>query len=279
MGLAVCEALARTPQTSVAPDEPLPDGLWGDGTSMALALAESLAECGGVDERDQMIRLTSWFRYGYQSSGETCDAIDDAVKAAILRFERTWNPVDDARTEGDACLARVAPTAIFFAGSREAALDAGARAARITHSGRKSVDACRLLAAMLDEALTGTDKQRVLRPQPPADLCPEAAILCRTTPPSGDYPAGRALDARHGRLWAAGRRLVRFRGHTRRLETKPGPRRAAAEGGGIAAEKLKSAETCQNHPPSVAWERLCGAPIFLRPRPCGCCPFAEQHRP
>ncbi len=195
MGLAVCEALARTPQTSVAPDEPLPDGLWGDGTSMALALAESLAECGGVDERDQMIRLTSWFRYGYQSSGETCDAIDDAVKAAILRFERTWNPVDDARTEGDACLARVAPTAIFFAGSREAALDAGARAARITHSGRKSVDACRLLAAMLDEALTGTDKQRVLRPQPPADLCPEAAILCRTTPPSGDYPAGRALAA------------------------------------------------------------------------------------
>lgn len=195
MGLAVCEALARTPGGTSDPERPLPDGLWGDGTSMALALAESLAECGGVDERDQMIRLTSWFRYGYQSSGETCNAIDDAVKAAILRFERTWNPVDDALTEGDACLARVAPTAIFFAGSREAALEASARAAHITHSGRRSVDACRLLAAMLDEALTGADKQRVLHPQPPAGLCPEAADICRTTPPAGEYPAGRALAA------------------------------------------------------------------------------------
>jgi len=194
-GLAVCEALAAASGTIPSAQAPLESGLWGDGTSMALTLAESLAECGGVDERDQMIRLTSWFRYGYQSSGETCDRIDDTVKAAILRFERTWNPVDQERTQGDACLARVAPTAIFFAGSREAALDACARATRVTHSGRQSVDACRLLAAMLDEALTGADRQRVLHPQPPADLCPEAADLCAAAAAPGEHPACGALAA------------------------------------------------------------------------------------
>ncbi len=194
-GLAVCEALAELSGTTPPVTEPLKSGLWSDGTSMTLAVAESLAECGGVDERDQMVRLTSWFRYGYQSSGETCDRIDDTVKAAILRFERTWDPIDQDRTQGDACLARVAPTVIFFAGSREAALDACARATRITHSGRRSVDACRLLAAMLDEALTGADRQRVLRPQPPADLCPEAASLCAAAPAPGDCPACRALAA------------------------------------------------------------------------------------
>ncbi|GAB6111705.1 ADP-ribosylglycohydrolase family protein [Desulfomicrobium salsuginis] len=194
-GLAVCEALAELSGTTPPVTVPLESGLWGDGTSMTLALAESLAECGGVDERDQMVRLTSWFRYGYQSSGETCDRIDDTVKAAIMRFERTWNPIDEDLTQGDACLARVAPTAIFFAGATEAALDACARATRITHSGRQSVDACRLLAAMLDEALTGADKQRVLRPQPPADLCPEAASLCGTAPAPGEHPACRALAA------------------------------------------------------------------------------------
>lgn len=194
-GLAVCEALARTPEAAAATGEPLPSGLWGDGTSMALALAESLAECGGVDERDQMVRLTSWFRYGYQSSGETCDYIDEAVKAAILRFERTWNPVDDARTEGDACLARVAPAAIAFAGSREAVLDACARSTSTTHSGPQSVDACRLLAAMLDEALGGADKARVLRPDMPSGLCPEAAALLDEAPPAQAGDACAALAA------------------------------------------------------------------------------------
>ena len=86
LGLAVCEALCVPDQEFPGPNAPLPgDGLWGDGTAMALSLAESLAECGGVDQRDQMIRYTSWFRYGHMSAGETCGHIDDTVKQAILR--------------------------------------------------------------------------------------------------------------------------------------------------------------------------------------------------
>lgn len=194
-GLAACEALSRSADSPVNPGAPLESGLWADGTSMSLSLAESLAECGGVNERDQMIRLASWFRYGYQSSSETCEYIDDAVKAAILRFERTWDPQDDAQTQGDACLARVAPAAIYFADSREDVLDACARSIRITHAGPQSLDACRLLAAMIHEALGGADKTRVLRPELPADLCTEAGSLCTDAPRTGGFAACSALAA------------------------------------------------------------------------------------
>ena len=194
-GLAACEAMALTPEVCADPAAPLASGMWGDGTSMALSLAESLAECRGVDERDQMIRLTSWFRYGYQCAGETCEFIDETVKAAVLRFERTWDPVDDTQTQGDACLARVAPAAIYFAGSRADVLDACARSTRTTHAGAQSVDACRLLAAMLDEALTGADKSRVLRPELPAGLCDEAASLATGGPRPDGFAACTALAA------------------------------------------------------------------------------------
>ena len=211
-GLAACEAMARTPGGCPDPAAPLASGMWGDGTSMALSLAESLPECRGVDERDQMIRLTSWFRYGYQCAGETCEFIDEAVKAAVLRFERTWNPVDDARTQGDACLARVAPAAIYFSGSRADVLDACARSIRTTHAGAQSVDACRLLAAMLDEALAGADKPQVLRPALPAGLCTEVGSLIDGSPRPDGFEACSALAAAMdafatGDSFAAGCRL------------------------------------------------------------------------
>ena len=194
-GLAACEALAASSGALPDPEAPLDNGMWNDGTSMALSLAESLAECSGVDERDQMIRLTSWYRYGYQSSGETCEYIDEQVKAAIMRFERTWNPGDTEQTQGDACLARVAPAVVFYPESRDDALDACARSVRTTHAGPQSVDACRVLAAMIHEALGAEDKARVLRPDLPDGLCPEAASVCSSAPQPGDFAACAALAA------------------------------------------------------------------------------------
>ncbi len=184
-GLAVCEALART--SFPAPESPLPEGLWGDGTAMALSLAESLIESQGVNQRDQMIRYTSWFRYGYLSSTETCEYIDEAVKQATLRFERTWDPEDHEGIQGDTCLSRVAPVPIFFAGSRHAVLDACAQSTRTTHSGQQSLDACLLLADMVHNALLSTDKAQVVCSELPADLCPEVADLCTESDPSDQY--------------------------------------------------------------------------------------------
>jgi len=194
VGLAVCEALAGSNPASVSENAPLIPGLWGDGTSMALSLAESLIESGGIDQRDQMVRYTSWFRYGYLSSTETCDFIDETVKQAIMRFERTWNPLDEIQTQGDVCLARVAPVVMYFTNSREAMLDACAKSTATTHSSLQSLDACRLLAVMIFEALHSTDKSLVLRPQLP-DLSPEIADLCSDAPRPAESGTAASLQA------------------------------------------------------------------------------------
>jgi len=195
VGLAVCEALAGSNPDEVSADAPLSPGLWGDGTAMALSLSESLIENRGTDQRDQMIRYTSWFRYGYLSSTETCDFIDETVKQAILRFERTWNPLDESMTQGDACLARVAPVVTFFASDREDMLTAVTEATITTHSAPQSLDACRVLAAMMFDALHGADKEIVLHPEQPQNLCPEIAALCEGSTNPANSKAGLALQA------------------------------------------------------------------------------------
>ncbi len=195
VGLAVCEALAGSSPGSVTANAPLNPGLWGDGTSMALSLAESLIENGGIDQRDQMVRYTSWFRYGYLSSTETCGFIDETVKQAILRFERTWSPQDESQTQGDACLARVAPVVMFFTDSRHDMLEACAKSIVTTHSAPQSLDACRLLAAMIFEALRGDNKSLVLHPELPDSLCAEIAGLCADPIRPAESRAGCSLQA------------------------------------------------------------------------------------
>ncbi len=175
LGLAMAESWAKA-EGPVSAASALPrDGQWADGTAMALALAESLAEMNGVDQRDQMIRYTSWFRYGYLSAAETCTDIDDAVRAAILRFERTWNPVDSENTEGDACLSRIAPVAVFSASSLDEVQLHASLCTQTTHAGAHSVEAGRLLASMVFHALHGRD---AIRQMPvPEDFSPAMSTL------------------------------------------------------------------------------------------------------
>lgn len=212
VGLAVCEALSASNTTIISKTDPLPNPCWGDGTSMALSLAESLAESQGMDQRDQMIRYTSWFRYGYLSSTETCDFIDPVVKQATLRFERNWVPEDSDHTEGDACLARVAPTVIYFSDTRDHAVEAVAQTTRTTHAGAQSVNACRVLAGMIFDALHRVDAKKNLTPHLPADMCLEMGMLFGDNPHPLSCAACTSLQGaisafRHGKTFAEGCQL------------------------------------------------------------------------
>lgn len=192
-GLAICEALSADQTAAISAQMTLPTGLWADGMAMSLALGESLLEFGGVNQRDQMIRYTSWFRYGHLSSTEGCDYIDEAVKHATLRFERTWKPEDDTQAQGDVCLSRVAPVALYFSESREAAQQACQQTTRTTHAGTQTVDACVLLTTLILEAFAATNKDQILHLRLPG-LCPEVASLCTDTPDPGDFAACLSLS-------------------------------------------------------------------------------------
>jgi ADP-ribosyl-[dinitrogen reductase] hydrolase len=99
LGLAVGDALGTTLEFSARDSRPrltdiegggpfhLQAGEWTDDTSMALALADSLLSCDGLDEHDLMTRFVSWMDEGAYSSNGRCFDIGNTVRAAIMRFK------------------------------------------------------------------------------------------------------------------------------------------------------------------------------------------------
>lgn len=64
-------------------------GQWTDDTSMALCLAESLIECKGFDQVDQLERYLRWYRESHLSSTDKCFHIGGTVRSALAKFEKT----------------------------------------------------------------------------------------------------------------------------------------------------------------------------------------------
>lgn len=100
-GLAVGDAIGTTvefrprgsfdPITDMTGGGPfnLRPGEWTDDTSMALCLADSLTERGGLDERDLLKRFCRWFREGENSVTGHCFDIGSVTATALTHFEQT----------------------------------------------------------------------------------------------------------------------------------------------------------------------------------------------
>ena len=74
----------------------LAPGEWTDDTSMALAMADSIAHAGW-DLNDQARRYVRWWREGEYSVTGRCFDIGNTTAAALTRFQRD----SDARSSGD----------------------------------------------------------------------------------------------------------------------------------------------------------------------------------
>ncbi len=143
----------------------LEPGQWTDDTSMALCLAESLVEKKGFDPLDQMERYVKWYRTGYLSSTGACFDIGGTTASALRRFEKTRDPFSgptDSRSAGNGSLMRLAPVPLFFFPDRDAMIFYAGESSRTTHGAQECIDACRLFASILYNALSGMDKERVL---------------------------------------------------------------------------------------------------------------------
>ena len=144
-------------------------GEWTDDTTMALALAESLADCGALDCRDLMDRFVRWMRKGEYSCTGHCFDIGNTTRAALTRYERTGDPLagsTDPHSAGNGSLMRLSPVALRYWDDR-ALLDAtAAEQSRTTHGAETAVDACRGFAALLADAISGRSKADLLAPRP-----------------------------------------------------------------------------------------------------------------
>ena len=158
----------------------LQPGQWTDDTSMALCLAQSLVECGGLDAADQMQRYVRWYREGHLSSTGRCFDIGNTCRDAIESFAQTGEPFSgstDPRAAGNGSIMRLAPVAMCWAADPATAIDMAAQSSRTTHGTEEAVDGCRLLAAYLVGALAGVAKDELLAPDG------EILVLLRETEP------------------------------------------------------------------------------------------------
>ena len=156
-----------TPVTGMVGGGPfgLLPGQWTDDTSMALCLAESLLECDGFDLTDQLRRYVRWWKHGHLSSTGECFDIGATVAGALSSHLHNGNLLantGDPMMAGNGSLMRLAPVVLWFHPDTERAVAQAAHSSLATHSAAEAVDCCRLLAAVLCNALAGKPKQALL---------------------------------------------------------------------------------------------------------------------
>jgi ADP-ribosylglycohydrolase len=181
LGLAIGDALGAAVEFEVPGTfEPVtgyrgggPHGLepgeWTDDTSMALALADSIADVGW-ELNDQAERYLRWWRTGaYSVNGRVFD-IGTTTVAALQRFQRSG----DARTSGDpselasgnGSLMRLAPVPIAYARCFPDRLgmlvDRATESSRPTHASPQCLSACAYFAVVLAGLVHGLPREEVL---------------------------------------------------------------------------------------------------------------------
>jgi ADP-ribosyl-[dinitrogen reductase] hydrolase len=149
-------------------------GEWTDDTSMALALADSLATVGW-DLNDQADRYLSWYRTGEYSVNGRCFDIGNATRQALHRYAETGDATtsgpDHDRSAGNGSIMRLAPVPIFFADlypDRAAELIRyGYESSLPTHRAPQATSACAYMTLVLAALMAGEDRSTVLDPEWP----------------------------------------------------------------------------------------------------------------
>jgi ADP-ribosylglycohydrolase len=147
----------------------LEPGEWTDDTSMALALADSIASVGW-DLDDQARRYLQWWREGKYSVTGSCFDIGSTTVAALQRFathhnaRASGNPSE--RASGNGSIMRLAPVPIHFADSFPERLDELSRLAAEsslpTHASPQCLSACRYMTVVLCGLIHGSDRGEIL---------------------------------------------------------------------------------------------------------------------
>ncbi|AWT43612.1 MULTISPECIES: ADP-ribosylglycohydrolase family protein [Streptomyces] len=127
-----------------------------DDTQMAVLVAESLLERGGLDPADVFDRFRRWAAGDPKDIGLQTEAVlssgDPWDTAAALHFQTSQ------RAAGNGALMRAAPSAVYFArAGRAATMDAGRRLAALTHGDAAAWEGTALYHELMRVALPGGD--------------------------------------------------------------------------------------------------------------------------
>jgi ADP-ribosyl-[dinitrogen reductase] hydrolase len=144
-------------------------GQWTDDTSMALALADSIANVGW-DLNDQASRYVDWWKTGKYSVTGHCFDIGITTRSALSNYVMNKDALASGdrseRASGNGSIMRLAPVPIHFAHLYPNKVLELARLAEEssvpTHASEQCVSACRYLATVLAALMRGEDRDQVL---------------------------------------------------------------------------------------------------------------------
>jgi ADP-ribosyl-[dinitrogen reductase] hydrolase len=144
-------------------------GEWTDDTSMALALADSIATVGW-DLNDQANRYVEWWRTGKYSVNGRCFDIGITTRNALINFLANNDALvsGDAseRASGNGSIMRLAPVPIRYADFYPDKIEELSRLAEEsslpTHASEQCRSACRYLATVLAALIHSEDRDEVL---------------------------------------------------------------------------------------------------------------------
>lgn len=127
-----------------------------DDTQMAVLVAESLVEYGGLELPDVFRRFQRWAAAEPKDIGLQTEAVlssgDPWDTAAALHFQV------NQRAAGNGALMRAAPSAVHFAvRGRHATMDAARRLAALTHGDRAAWEGTAVFHELVRVALAGDD--------------------------------------------------------------------------------------------------------------------------
>ena len=145
---------------------------WTDDTSMALALADSIATVGW-DLNDQADRYLEWWKTGKYSVNGRCFDIGITISGALSNYATKKNALTSGdrsdEANGNGSIMRLAPVPIRYVHLYPGQGDELARLAEEssipTHASGQCVSACRYLATVLAALIHGEDRDKVLSPE------------------------------------------------------------------------------------------------------------------
>jgi ADP-ribosylglycohydrolase len=161
-------------------------GGWTDDTAMVLCVSESLIAKHGFDPHDQMDRFVRWWRYGYMTcAGRTYD-VGNTTRLALFAYIQTGDPfsgVQSSHSAGNGALSRVAPIGLYYAAQPDVIDQAAMYSSMLTHATIHSIDACRYVAWIIAQFVSGVSKHDALHaPWPYSPLCDDIHLIA-----SGSY--------------------------------------------------------------------------------------------
>lgn len=146
-------------------------GEWTDDTSMALALADSIAAVGW-DINDQARRYVEWSESGKYSVNGRCFDIGITTSRSLSKFRQANDAFSSGDTSdsasGNGSIMRLAPVALCcrdrYPGDIAILSQRAEESSMPTHASVQCLSACRYMALVLCGLIHGEDRNKVLGP-------------------------------------------------------------------------------------------------------------------